>query len=195
MGPQPFKASRGRIKVALQVPERELLARLIDDVAALLEESRQEAPTTDVGDPDWAVLEAALSAPPPQDPAVARLLPDGHRENPELAESFRRLTEHSLREKKRSALSVASAALRRAEPVVLEPLEAAALVKALTDVRLVVAERLGVRTDEDAELLHEALRQVAERGEDAGVDPEWVGAAAIYDALTWWQEVLVGALE
>lgn len=199
MGNQPFKGSRGRVKVALAPQERELLARLIEDVAALLEESTQDAPTTDAGDSDWAVLQAALSAPPPQDPAVARLLPDGHRDDPELAEGFRRLTEHSLREKKRTALSVAAGALRRPEPVVLDAAEAAALLKSLTDVRLVVAERLGVRTDEDAEALHDALRMLAKHGQEGAEGesgaPEWVGAAAIYDALTWWQESLVGALD
>jgi len=223
MGSAPFKSSRGRVKVALPAHERELLARLMDDVGDLLADSADtaadtaaEASSTSVGDPDWAALEAALSAPPPQDPAVARLLPDGHREDPDLAQGFRRLTEHGLRERKRGGLVLAASALRRPEPVVLDRPEAAALLKGLTDVRLVVAERLGLRTDEDAERLHEALQAAVRRGgfgrpaesvepvetvepvEPGGrpepTEPDWIGAAAIYDALTWWQESLVSAL-
>jgi hypothetical protein len=131
---------------------------------------------------------------------VARLLPEGNREDADLAEGFRRLTEHGLRERKRTGLETAAAALRRTEPVVLDKPEAAALLKGLTDVRLVIAERIGLHTDEDAEMLHAALqlatRQALE-GDDGGRDEEqqeWLGAAALYDALTWWQESLVGAL-
>ncbi len=198
MGSGPFKASRGRVKVALEDDERELVARLMDDVAGMLaenEDSAAQASATSSGDSDWAMLEAALSVPPPQDPAVARLLPDGNRDDPELAQGFRRLTEHGLRERKRGGLSLAAAALRRPDPVVLDRSEAGALLKGLTDVRLVVAERLGLRTDEDAERLHDALREAALRtagGEP--VDEPWIGLAAIYDALTWWQESLVSAL-
>ena len=198
MGSAPFKSSRGRVKVALEAQERELLARLMDDVVGLLTENEQtsaEAASISPGESDWAVLEAALSAPPPKDPAVARLLPDGNRQDPELAQGFRRLTEHGLRERKRGGLSLAATALRRPEPVVLDQAEAGALLKGMTDVRLVVAERLGLRTDEDAERLHDALRDAAHRaarGEQ--VDEDWIGAAAIYDALTWWQESLVSAL-
>jgi hypothetical protein len=198
MGHQPFKRSRGRVKVALESQERELLARLLDDVSGLLDESAAQAPTTSAADSEWAVLEAAFSAPAPQDPAVARLLPDGHRDDPELAESYRRLTEHGLRQRKRIGLQTAAAALRRTEPVVLDDPEAAALLKGLTDIRLVIAERIGLRTDEDAEGLHVALRDAGRRALEGGEmdeeQREWLGAAALYDALTWWQESLVGAL-
>src|SRR6185436_8177852 len=99
----------------------------------------------------FARLEAELAAPRPADPAVARLLPDTSHDDPEIAEGFRRLTQDDLRERKRSALAVAAAALRRPAPVVLSDGEAQALLKGLTDVRPVLAERLGLRTDEDAE--------------------------------------------
>ena len=135
-----------------------------------------------------AALEAQLSPPPPSDPAVARLLPEGNRDDPELAAGYRRLSEHGLRDRKRAGLGLAATALARREPVVLDADEALALLKALTDVRLVLAERLGVRTDADAEALHAALDQAADLA-----DPR-TAAAALYDALTWWQESLVSAL-
>jgi hypothetical protein len=207
----PFRHLRsGRVAVELDERERGVLAQLMRDVAGLLADDTGRTPDRPDGSgtapggpgtpdersttaPDGgldvdALLQEALAAPPPQDPAVRRLLPDGSREDPELAESYRRLTEHTLRERKRSGLAVASSALTRADPLVLDPGEAQALLKGLTDVRLVIAERLGLRTDEDAELLHRALLVAGDDQE------EWVTAAAVYDALTWWQESLVAAL-
>jgi hypothetical protein len=125
---------------------------------------------------------------PEDDPALARLLPSGHRDDPELAAEFRRLTESGLRARKRSNLSLASAALQRKGQVVLSREEAGALLKGLTDTRLVLGERLGLRTDEDADMITEVLRR---RG---GSDDPWVSAALLYDVLTWWQEALVSAL-
>jgi hypothetical protein len=124
----------------------------------------------------------------PSDPAVARLLPDGNRDDPELAAGYRRLTEHGLRTRKRAALGAAVAALTRDDPVFLDQGEAQALAKGLNDVRLVLASRLGVRTDEDAERLHEVLVQA-----DGHQDPA-VAAAAVYEALTWWQDSLISTL-
>ena len=123
------------------------------------------------------------------DPALARLLPDAHRDDPELAAEFRGLTEAGLRRRKQAALDRAREALGRPDPVVLDADEAQALLKGLTDVRLVVAERLGLRTEEDAEAVHAVLSA-------AGGDSEepWVMMAALYDELTWWQEALVREL-
>ncbi len=123
-----------------------------------------------------------------EDPALARLLPDGHRADPHLAKEFRRLTESGLRARKRRNLALASAALQRRGHLVLTAEEAGALLKGLTDLRLVLGERLGLRTDEDADLVAEALRAGADS------DDPWVSAAVLYDVLTWWQEALVAAL-
>jgi hypothetical protein len=135
-----------------------------------------------------AALEASLTVPPPGDPAVARLLPAGHRDDDELAAGFRRMTEDGLRARKRAGLELASAALGRPEPVLLDGDEAAALLKGMTDVRLVLAERLGLRSDEDAERMHAVLLSTSD------FDDPRVAAAALYDALTWWQESLVTTL-
>lgn len=191
---RPFRRTRAGVRVHLRADERALLARLLDDVEGMLAEDAAEregvAPGGSVeGDDDvLAALEAQLTPPPPSDPAVARLLPAGHRDDADLAAGFRRLTEHGLRERKRAGLGLASAALVRSEPVVLDTAEALALVKGLTDVRLVLAERLGLRTDSDAEALHAALARARD------LDDPRTAAAALYDALTWWQESLVSAL-
>jgi len=190
----PFRRTRSGVRVHLDPAERALLGRLLDDVEGLLAQDaaeRQGGAPKGAGngrrsdDDVLAALEASLAPPPPADPAVARLLPEGHRDDPELAAGYRRLTEDGLRERKRAALGTASAALARPDPVVLADDEALSLLKGLTDVRLVLAERLGLRTDEDAELLHLLAGGAA--------DPR-AAAAALYDALTWWQESLVGAL-
>jgi len=62
----------------------------------------------------------------------------------------------------------------------------------LTDVRLVLGERLGLRTDEDSDRLHERLER-ALAGEEE-VDPGLFQQMAYYDFLTWLQESVTLAL-
>ncbi len=196
----PFRSRRGgagRVAVNLDASERLLVAQLLDEVAAMLEDETVEPGSAGVVDEAgasdlWSALEASLVAEPPSDPAVARLLPDGSRSDPEIAQSFRRLTEHSLRARKCEALGVGAAALRRPDPLELTRAEVTALLKALTDLRLVLAERLGIRTDEDAESLHERL-WLAEAAEPDPAEEHWFRLAAVYEAITGWQASLVEA--
>lgn len=124
-----------------------------------------------------------------RDPALERLLPSANREDEELAAEFRRLTEQGLRSRKAANLGVAIAALGSVgeQRVELDHDQAMATVVALTDVRLVLGERLGLRADEDLELLEEQV---------SGLDPDdpAVYALAVYDFLTWLQETLAHAL-
>jgi hypothetical protein len=187
------RARGGRVKVRLGDADRGVVAGLLEAVADLLEPGPAEAgaPGTAARDEQslLAQLEADLAVAPPTDPAVARLLPDGSRDDPELAQSYRRLTEQDLRERKRDSLGLAAAAMRRRAPVVLDDSEAQALLKGLTDVRLVLAERLGIATDEDAEFLHAALAAGAAQGQQ-----EWAKAAGLYEVVTYLQEELVHTL-
>jgi hypothetical protein len=124
-----------------------------------------------------------------RDPALDRLFPPGHRDDPSVADEFHRLTEHSLRSRKAHNLSSAIEALRAVQDdrVRLDNDQAVAFLVALTDVRLVLGDRLGLVEDQDAERL-DALA--------ASMDPEdpLRYAMAIYDFLTWLQETLVHAL-
>ena len=191
------RARGGRVKVRLGDADRGVVAGLLEAVADLLDPVPAEsggsggsgAPAPGDEEGVLAQLEADLAVEPPADPAVARLLPDGSRDDPELAQSYRRLTEQDLRERKRDSLGLAAAALRRAAPVVLADSEAQALLKGLTDVRLVLAERLGIATDEDAEFLHAALAAGAAQGQQ-----EWAKAAGLYEVVTYLQEELVHTL-
>jgi hypothetical protein len=185
---QPFKAARAGIQVNLDTQEREILVQLLSQLDDLLDDGLG---TSD--DPLAALVGmsgADPSTPPPttpEDPALARLLPDGNRDDPEASAEYRRLTEYGLRARKRSGARMAAGALGRPEPVVLATDEALALMKSFTDVRLVLGERLELRTDEDAEELHERLWA----GEG---DPSWLAIASIYELLTAWQEHLIAAV-
>jgi hypothetical protein len=125
----------------------------------------------------------------PRDPALERLLPSAHREDPGLAEEFRRLTEYGLRERKAANLAMSIAALLDSDgdKVTLDQEQAQAMVVALTDVRLLLGERLGLRTDEEADDLQDRLEAASED------DPQ-LYLAAYYDFLTWLQESLIQAL-
>jgi hypothetical protein len=187
----PFKRRRrsGRIEVRLPGDERAVLVRLLSDVSTLLDDSSEEDAAARDPLADLVGMDLGKPATVPSDPAVARLLPDASTDDADVAEEFRRLTEFGLRMRKRSNLAIAVDALQRPEdPVTLAPEEANALLKGLTDVRLVLAERMGLRTDEDAAALHEAVRAAGDS------DEPWVIHAALYDVLTWWQEALVDAL-
>lgn len=136
----------------------------------------------------------------PDDPALARLLPSGHRSDPDVAAEFRRLTEAGLRARKVAMIRAAVAALTNgtsagSDKVSLDEAEATALMIGLNDVRLVLGERLGLRTDADADAL-DALRLAMSAQDGAGddhVDLRFV-LAAWYDFLTWLQAGLSEAL-
>ena len=177
-------------------------------VAGLMEQTREIVAPPDVGDrPDtgdaFDDLVAGLGVsvagedqefgPEPdladRDPALERLLPTAHRGDKEVADEFRRLTEHELRDRKATNLATAIGALRGAtgDRLELTREQAEAVLVALTDTRLVLGERLGLRTDEDALALDERI---------SALDPDdpAVYAASFYDFLTWMQESLTTAM-
>jgi hypothetical protein len=139
-------------------------------------------------DPLAAMVGISENARVPDDPAVRRLLPDASRDDPEAAREFRRFTERGLRARKQEALATARATLDAGPSLLLTDEQARSWVTALTDVRLVLAERLGLRTDEDADQLHVTLA-----GADDDDPVAWL--AAVYDFLTWLQETLVAVLQ
>jgi hypothetical protein len=124
-----------------------------------------------------------------RDPALERLLPTAHRGDEEVANEFRRLTENDLRDRKATTLTTAIDALTSAsgERLELTREQAHAMVIALTDTRLVLGERLGLRTEEDA-------LELDERVSSLDADDPTVYAASFYDFLTWMQESLTTAL-
>ncbi|MCH8613513.1 DUF2017 family protein [Arsenicicoccus dermatophilus] len=191
---QAFRRHGDTVVGHLDEDERDLVVSLLGQVARLVREMDPPMPEL-TGDPLADAMAGLDHAPRPQaDPAVRRLFPDARRDDGERAsvegEEFRRLTEMGLRQRKVATIDAAITLLARArdpEVVTLSPQEAGQLTVALTDVRLVLGERLGLRADEEPEEL-ELL--VERHGED---DPH-VQTAALYEFLTWLQETLAESL-
>ena len=119
----------------------------------------------------------------PDDPVLARLLPDAYRDDPEASGEFRRYTEQGLRSGKAAAARTVLATLPPGGGRIrLSEAEGQAWLRALNDVRLALGVRLGVTDDFD--------EQVADMGPD---DPRsaYVG---VYQWLAFLQETLVQAL-
>lgn len=130
-----------------------------------------------------ALLADSLSAPFDGDTAVQRLLPDAYRADPELADEWRRLSRRGLVDRKISFAHALSSALApgvddaaaRTVPLTLD----AALdwVRGIGDLRLVIADRMGIIVDGDEGTFGEP------------------GLRDVYDLLAWMQDALVQVLD
>ena len=144
------------------------------------------APTTD-NHALRSIFDGIHGAPlePPTDPAVRRLLPDAS-SDPEIAGEFRRYTDDDLRQRKVERLLLFAELLMEVPPsanesdqldVVIMTDEAEAVAGALADIRLVIGERLGLRSDEDSAELYDAVTATWQ-GEEGDADvPEGQPAA------------------
>lgn len=86
------------------------------------------------------------------DPALERLFPVAYRDDQDAAAEFRQYTRSGLVDTKTARAGAVAAALLAAGDegtIDLADDEAERWLPVLTDVRLVVAERLGIRTDDD----------------------------------------------
>lgn len=176
-----FKYGLKGITGYLEPPERELLRSLFDDVVSMLEPVERANQ-----DPLAAMVGLDPEAREPSDRALRRLLPNVSRNDDEASLEFRRLTERSLREGKIGALKAAALALDKDE-LVLSPVDAGHWSAALNDVRLVLAERLDINDEADAEHVH--LMQDWSQAEDVESY-----LALVYNFTTWLQESLVQAM-
>ena len=69
----------------------------------------------------------------------------------------------------------------------------AAYALRLGDNGLVLAQRLGIESAQDAEHVHAAAFQEAPE-EETSREQWYRGTALVYDMVTWWQESLVAVL-
>lgn len=148
--------------------------------AGALPDGSPDAPLED--DTDAAIrglfdgMSDGMSAEPaeaPTDPAVRRLIPDAS-SDPEIAQEFRRFTDDDLRQHKVERLLLFAQLLLEAAPssdemrqldfVVLDD-EAEPIAGALADIRLVIGERLSLRTDADSQALYDLV--TASWGDDS----------------------------
>ncbi len=172
------RTATGRIVLRVDAVEKGLLVTLLEQLADFV------APE-DLDDEDALVALVGLDpdAVRPEDPALARLLPDAYLDDDAAAAQFRRFTERSLRETKLAHTQTALETLRRSgEKVTLGSDEAGAWLGALNDVRLALGTRLGVT--------EEGMEELASLPDD---DPR-AATFHIYDWLTYLQETLVRAL-
>jgi hypothetical protein len=139
-----------------------------------------------VGETDELEAELGLSgsAEPPDDPVLARLLPDAYSDDPEASAEFRRYTEQSLRSGKIAAAQGVLATLPAGGgKVTLNEEQCQDWLRALNDLRLA----LGVILD----ITDEADQQAGDLPAD---DPRAV-YMAVYQQLSYLQQSLVQALE
>ena len=200
--------ARGTAAVAeLDDEERMVVARIVADVGLLLggeqfgmaDPGSRHSPAADDDMDDIFAhlrgLEESLAE--PDDPAVLRLLPSASRDDRDVSDEFRRLTEGDLRDLKVARLRTMWEQLSEDGPEwEIDAAEAMSTAAALTDVRLVLASRLSLDSDEDADRLHGEIELAShalgtDAEEDLGVDPERVWLGMLYQALTWLQESLV----
>ena len=197
---KPFKKRRrGGIAATFEAGEAHLLANLAGQVVELLRD-RNGAEESDA-DPLAAQLGMGGPSLPPEDPVLQRLLPDAYRDDPDDSGEFRRFTERSLTSAKVLNAETLIGSLvdggltfgelpdeltgdegERVE-VELDADEVQAWLRALTDVRLSLAVRLGIETDDDA-------FRVAQSD-----DPAIAAMSDIFDWLGYVQETLVSALD
>ena len=180
---EPFRSTRGGgVRAYLAPTEASLLRSLVGQVITLI---APDGPPP--GQPDdllaWDAQFSEDQLQTPDDPVLARLLPDGYRDDPDAAGEFRRYTESSLRSAKQQAAQEMLDTLPEAGgKIQLTHDLAHAWLKALNDVRLA----LGVRLDVTEEFEQQWGRLRAD-------DPQW----AAYEVYAWLgavQESLVQAL-
>lgn len=190
------RGHRGVIEGQLEAAERGLLRSLFEQTRMLLESAEAPEPSgarpQAHEDPFEAMVASATAAldGPGDDPALHRLLPDAHRDDPLASAEFRSRAGGSVRKGKLSRIDIALACLDSADEqgrIVLEPAQASAFVVALTDVRLVLGQRLGLNTGEEVEAVEEELAQAPD-------DDPRVPLVLAYDFTTWLQEGLAQSL-
>lgn len=145
-----FRRTSAGIELRLRELESSLLTELVSQIDSLLEPPPVEDP-----------LEALVglrdtAPPPPDDPAVARLLPDPYPEDPMASGDFRRRrTDDALARKRDSARRVLSSVPAPGDVLLLDDETAQDWLTTLNDLRLVLGTRLGLTDDDStAELEH-----------------------------------------
>ncbi len=181
------KNSLGGVKLRSEMDAREaaVLRSLVGSVLGLLEERAAAAP-----DDDLAALTGLRmgSNTPPDDPTLARLLPDFHNSEPAAADEDRADINGALRSLHEpeiiDAKLAAGAVILQTVPaeggrVLLTPEQADAWLAGLNDVRLALGTTLGIEADTPDQLPPD--------------DPR-APHLDVYHWLTWMQDSLLAAL-
>jgi hypothetical protein len=186
------RGRRGRILGEFSPLEAELLRSLISQVVELVRDEAPERKTSD--DPLESLLDLEGPLSKPDDPVLARLLPDAYSDDEDAAGEFRRFTERGLRDQKAEQGRLVITDLEEAgladevdagdEPIELDLAadQSQSWLRCLTDVRLALATRLGVEQDDE------------DYWDSLPEDDPRVYMHDVYDWLGYVQETLVQSL-
>ena len=196
-----FRSTSSGATARFAAPQAAIIRSLVSQIAELVavEEDQDLDLTTGTGpgtaadagaelppgSPDDLVARLGLSRSTelPEDPVLARLLPDAYRDDPAASGEFRRYTEQDLRSGKvAAAMTVLQTLPPSGGRVRLSQSDAGAWLRALNDVRLALSVRLGVTDDFD------------EQVEDMSADDPRSAYVWVYQWLAFLQDSLVGAL-
>lgn len=149
-----FRRTADGVTARFARPEAAIIRDLVEQVVELVE---PEAKLDGNGTRDQVADELAAmvgmsdgDVEQPDDPVLARLLPDAYTGDPEAAHEFRRFTEASLRSAKvECAQTLLDTLPAGGGKVRLSSDQAEAWLRSLNDVRLALGVRLGVTDDFD----------------------------------------------
>ncbi|MDS1270511.1 DUF2017 domain-containing protein [Lipingzhangella sp. LS1_29] len=189
-----FRGLRGGgVRIELDSEEATVLRSMAQLVLELVEAPEEQ-------DELAAMVGIGSNSETPEDPVLARLLPDAYAKDGEegatAAAEFRRYTEDGLRQSKRANAAAMLASIPESGgQVELDAETAQAWMKSLNDVRLILGTRLNV--DEETLTQREQDRQSRQgRRGGGGEDAEATEAALnIYDWLSGMQDSLIRAIQ
>jgi Domain of unknown function (DUF2017) len=183
-----FRRSADGVTARFARPEAAIIRDLVEQVVELVEPEAQQPRSNGAGDQGADDLAAMVGMSDvdvemPDDPVLARLLPDAYTGDPDAAHEFRRFTEASLRSAKvECAQTLLDTLPASGGKVKLSSEQAEAWLRSLNDVRLALGVRLGV-TDEFDGL-----------NEDVGPEDPRFAYVQVYQWLAYIQGSLVSAL-
>lgn len=198
----PFRRRRGRVETIFELAEGKMLANLTGQVIELLHDRNAPQET----DADPLAFQVGMTGPiqRPDDPVLRRLLPDGYRDDEEDSAEFRRYTEQSITiakvEDARAVLESLDDAGLNNDPkdgkleVQLGPDKVSAWLRAVNDMRISLAVRLGIDSAEAAEQLESS----GESGGAEGLTSEQENEQIMRDVYLWLgyvQDSLVSCLD
>ena len=186
-----FRPAPGGAAAFFEQAQAGVIRSLVSQIAELVSADsdaalgERGAPPAGAGSADDLEAQLGLSSHEelPDDPVLARLLPDGYSDDPEASAEFRRYTEETLRSAKvASAQTVLASLPPGGGEVRLSEPECQQWLRALNDVRLALSVRLGI-TDENDDLMEHLS------AEDPRSAYIWV-----YQWLAYLQDSLIEAL-
>ncbi len=163
----------GKLTLKLDDAELGVLSQLFEQMAELLEHPESEAGA----DPLAKMLNMSGSTQISEDPALARLFPDGYSDDEHASADFRRFTEQDLRAQKLAALTTVRESLDGwIGKSSITAQQAQDWLKAINDLRLVLGTRLEIADEVDTDF----------EADEPGMH--------LYNYLTYLQGTLIDAL-